>query len=84
MTSRGKCHILTAMDYLSRWAEAKATKQIIAKDVAKFVYEDICCKFGVPLEVLSDQGSGFRGELTEHLCDKMKITHRFTTPYYPQ
>ena len=20
----------------------------------------------------------------DHLCDKMKITHQFTTPYYPQ
>ena len=54
ITSRGKSYILTSMDYLSRWAEAKAVKQIAAKDVAKFVYEDICCKFGVPLELLSD------------------------------
>ena len=72
------------MDYLSRWAEAKATKQITAKDVAKFVYEDICCKFGVPLELLSDQGPGFNADLLDYLCDKMNITHRYTTPYYPQ
>ena len=43
------------MDYLSRWAKARAVKKITAKNVAKFVYEDICCKFGVPLELLSDQ-----------------------------
>ena len=73
ITSRGKTCILTAVDYLSRWAEAKAVKQITAKDVAKFVYEDICCKFGMPLELLSDQGPGFRVELMEYLCNKMKI-----------
>ena len=84
ITSRGKCYILTAVDYLSRWAEAKAVKQIRAKDVAKFVYEDICCKFGVPLELLSDQGLGFRAELVDYLCEKMKIKHNYTTPYYPQ
>ncbi|MCO5576353.1 hypothetical protein L7F22_030162 [Adiantum nelumboides] len=84
ITSRGKSYILTAVDYLSRWAEAKAVRQITAKDVAKFVYEEICCKFGVPLELLSDQGPGFRAELLDFLCDKMKITRRFTTPYYPQ
>ena len=84
ITSRGKSYILTAVDYLSRWAEAKAVKQITAKDVAKFVYEDICCKFGMPLELLSDQGPGFRAELMDYLCDKMKIKHSFTTPYYPQ
>ena len=84
VTTRGKSYILTAMDYLSRWAEAKAVKQISAKDVAKFVYEDICCKFGVPLELLSDQRPGFRVELMDYLCDKMNIRHNYTTPYYPQ
>ena len=58
-TGKGKSYILTSVDYLSRWVEARAVKQITAKDVAKFVYEDICCKFGVPLELLSDQGPGF-------------------------
>lgn len=84
ITGRGKCYILTGVDYLSRWAEARAMKQITAKDVAKFVYEDICCKFGVPLELLSNRGPGFRADLMEFLCEKMKIKRRYTTPYYPQ
>ncbi|MCO5558526.1 hypothetical protein L7F22_012111 [Adiantum nelumboides] len=84
ITSRGKSYILIAVDYLSRWAEAKAVRQITAKDVAKFVYEEICCKFGVPLELLSDQGPVFRAELLDFLFEKMKITHKFIAPYYPQ
>ncbi|MCO5597162.1 hypothetical protein L7F22_051238 [Adiantum nelumboides] len=84
ITGRGRNYILTAVDYLSRWAEAKAVRQITAKDVAKFVYEEICNKFGVPLELLLDQGPGFRAELLDFLCEKMKITRRFTNPYYPQ
>ncbi|MCO5561428.1 hypothetical protein L7F22_015049 [Adiantum nelumboides] len=65
ITARGMCYILTAVDYLSRWAEDKPVKQITSNDVAKFVYEDICCKFGMPLELLSDKGSGFQGELVD-------------------
>ncbi|MCO5570729.1 hypothetical protein L7F22_024457 [Adiantum nelumboides] len=85
MTQREKCYILiAAVDYLSRWAEAKAVKQITAKDVAKFVYEDICCKFGMPLELLSDRGPGFNSDLVDYLCDKLKIQHNYSTPYYPQ
>ncbi|MCO5570045.1 hypothetical protein L7F22_023759 [Adiantum nelumboides] len=84
ITARGKCYILTAVDYLSRWAEAKPVMQITSKDVAKFVYEDICCKFGMPLELLSDKGPGFRGELVDYLCEKLHVRRRFTTPYYPQ
>ncbi|MCO5548514.1 hypothetical protein L7F22_001974 [Adiantum nelumboides] len=84
ITARGKCYILTAVDYLSRWAEAKLVKQITSKDVAKFVYEDIFCKFGMPLELLSDKGLGFREELVDYLCEKLHVRRRFTTPYYPQ
>ncbi|MCO5608154.1 hypothetical protein L7F22_062360 [Adiantum nelumboides] len=84
ITARGKCYILTAVDYLSRWAEAKPVKQIKSKDVAKFVYEDICCKFCMPLELLFDKGPGFRGELVDYLCEKLHVRRRFTTPYYPQ
>ncbi|MCO5554703.1 hypothetical protein L7F22_008236 [Adiantum nelumboides] len=68
MTGRRNAYILTAVDYLSRWAEAKAVKQITSKEMGKFfVYEQICCKFGVPLELLSDRGLGFRGELFDFL-----------------
>ncbi|MCO5578412.1 hypothetical protein L7F22_032254 [Adiantum nelumboides] len=84
ITSRGKSYILIAVDHLSRWAEAIAVKQITAKDVAKFVYDEICCKFGVPLELLSDKGPGFRAKLLDFLCAKIKIRHQHTTSYYPQ
>ncbi|MCO5598190.1 hypothetical protein L7F22_052282 [Adiantum nelumboides] len=82
ITSRGKSYILIAVDYLSTWAEAIAVKTITAKDVVKFVYNEICCKFGVPLELLSDKVPGFRAKLLDFLCAKMKIRHQHTTPYY--
>ncbi|MCO5583890.1 hypothetical protein L7F22_037806 [Adiantum nelumboides] len=81
--TRQKSYILMAVDYLSRWTEAKAVKQIIANNVAKFVYEEICCKFGVPLELLFDQGPRFTAEFLDYLCQKIKIKRQFTTPYYP-
>ncbi|MCO5606023.1 hypothetical protein L7F22_060210 [Adiantum nelumboides] len=84
ITRRGKSYILIAVDYLSRWAEAIAIKQITAKDVAKFMYDEICCKFGVALELLSDKGPGFRAKLLDFLCAKMKIRHQHITPYYSQ
>ncbi|MCO5586803.1 hypothetical protein L7F22_040745 [Adiantum nelumboides] len=40
--------------------------------------------FGVPLEILSDRGPGFRGDLVEELMKKLKIKRRHSTPYYPQ
>ncbi|MCO5559044.1 hypothetical protein L7F22_012636 [Adiantum nelumboides] len=72
------------VDYMTRWAEATTSARIIAKEVAKFVYESICCTFGVPLEILSDRGPGFRGGLVGELMKKLRIERRHSTPYYPQ
>ena len=69
---------------MTRWAEAIATTSVTAKEVAKFVYENICCCFGVPLEILLDKGPGFRGDLVGELMEKLGIARRHSTPYYPQ
>ena len=64
---------------------SKSSEANWSQDVAKFIYEDICCRFGMPLlELLSDNAQSFRSELVDYLCKKVKIRHSFTTPYYPQ
>ncbi|MCO5605686.1 hypothetical protein L7F22_059870 [Adiantum nelumboides] len=40
--------------------------------------------FGVPLEILSDRGLGFRGDRVGELLKKLKIKRRHSTAYYPQ
>ncbi|MCO5611402.1 hypothetical protein L7F22_065655 [Adiantum nelumboides] len=72
------------VDYMTRWAEATTTSRITAVEVAKFIFEHICCRFGVPLEILSDRGPGFRGDLVGERMKKLKIKRRHSTPYYPQ
>ena len=69
---------------MTRWAKAVPTSRITAKDVAKFVFNSICCRFGTPLEIISDRGPGFRGDLVKELMIKLGFKHRHSTPYYPQ
>ncbi|MCO5553797.1 hypothetical protein L7F22_007323 [Adiantum nelumboides] len=80
----GKLYIIMGVDYMTRWAEATTTSRITAVEVAKFIFEHICCRFGVPLEILSDRGPGFRGDLVGELMKKLKIKRRHSTQYYPQ
>lgn len=82
-SSGGKKHIVLAIDYLTRWVEAKAVREVNAKVVASFIYDQICCRFGVPLVLISDRGQGFQSELVEALVE-MGIQHRFSSPYHPQ
>ncbi|MCO5592499.1 hypothetical protein L7F22_046502 [Adiantum nelumboides] len=83
MAQSGKQYIIVGVDYMTRWTKAAATIRITAKDVAKFVFENIC-RFGTPLEIISDRGPGFRGDLVGELMEQLGISRRHTSPYYPQ
>ncbi|MCO5558503.1 hypothetical protein L7F22_012088 [Adiantum nelumboides] len=83
-TANEKLYIVVAIDYMTRWVEAQSVAKVNEKTVSKFFYTHICCRFGTPLEIVSDNGPGFRrGRLTK-VCEELKISHRHSTPYYPQ
>ncbi|MCO5567279.1 hypothetical protein L7F22_020969 [Adiantum nelumboides] len=82
--ANGKLYILVAIDYMTRWVEAQSIARVNEKTVSKFVYTPICCRFGTPLEIVSDNGPGFRRGLLTEVCEELKIFHRHSTPYYPQ
>ncbi|MCO5577968.1 hypothetical protein L7F22_031805 [Adiantum nelumboides] len=82
--ANGKLYILVAIDYMTRWVEAQSIAKVNEKTVSKFVYTHICCRFGTPLEIVSDNGPGFRRGLLIEVCEELKISHRHSTPYYPQ
>ncbi|MCO5592173.1 hypothetical protein L7F22_046169 [Adiantum nelumboides] len=83
-TKNGKLYILVAMDYMIRWVEAQSVARVNKKTVSRFVYTHICCKFGTPLEIVSDNGLGFRKGLLTEVCEELHILHWHSTPYYPQ
>jgi hypothetical protein len=54
-----KRYILVAIEYVTKWAEAIATKNDDADTVARFLYENIITRFGCPKELVSDRGTHF-------------------------
>ena len=50
-------YILVATDYLTKWVEAKATVKNDARTTDKFLYEYIFTRYGLPIELVSDQGT---------------------------
>ncbi|MCO5597446.1 hypothetical protein L7F22_051524 [Adiantum nelumboides] len=84
MAQSGKQYIIVGVDYITRWAEAAATTRITAKEVAKFVSENICCRFGTPLDIIFDKGLGLREDWVGELMEQRGISRRHSSPYYPQ
>ncbi|CAN6557527.1 unnamed protein product [Malus baccata var. baccata] len=82
--SFGFTYILLAVDYVSKWVEAKATRTNDSKVVADFVKTNIFARFGMPRVLISDGGSHFCNRTIEALLKKYKVTHKVSTPYHPQ
>ena len=83
-TGRGNRYIVVAMDYFTKWPEARAIKNATAEEVIEFIWEDIICRHGCPRKIISDRGTHFNNKLMENLMEKCGINHRLTTPYHPQ
>src|SRR6266508_3268980 len=65
ITREGNRYIVVAMDYFSRWPEARPLKAANAETVATFIYEEIICRFGAPRILQSDRGTHFVKEITK-------------------
>ena len=83
-TSFGFTYILLAVDYVSKWVEAKATRTNDSRVVADFVKSNIFSRFGMPRVLISDGGSHFCNRTIEALLRKYNVMHKVSTPYHPQ
>ena len=52
-------YAVVAVDYFTKWAEAKPLAMISSKKVQEFVWEAIICRYGIPREIISDNGIQF-------------------------
>ena len=82
-SSNGHEYILVAVDYFTKWVEAASYHVLNAKKVAQFIRSNIICRYGVPFEIITDNGSHFQKEVVD-LMKKYKIQHHRSSPYRPQ
>ncbi|GJZ78196.1 reverse transcriptase domain-containing protein [Tanacetum coccineum] len=82
-SSRGNKYILVAVDYLSKWVEAKALPTNDARVVCK-ILKSLFARFGTPRAIISDRGTHFCNEQFEKVMVKYGVTHRLSTAYHPQ
>ena len=72
------------MDFLIKWPEVFATDNHRDETIARLLMEHIICRYGVPLELLSDRGADFLSELVTEVCRLAGIKKLNTSAYHPQ
>jgi hypothetical protein len=82
-TKSGNKYILVAIDHYSKWCEAKAIADHGAKTAARFLEDEIICRYGVPKFVLTNNGGEWATEF-DVMCRDYVIQHQRTAPQWPQ
>ncbi|GJS64525.1 reverse transcriptase domain-containing protein [Tanacetum coccineum] len=75
LSSRGNKYIIVAVDYLSKWVEAKALPTNDARVVVKFL-KSLFSRFGAPRAIISDRGTHFCNDKFDKVMSKYGVTHR--------
>jgi transposase InsO family protein len=84
VSNQGKKFVLCLTDAFTKYAVMIAIDNKEAATVAKHIFESWICKFGTPLEFVSDNGKEFCNNLAKELYALLQIKHSTTTPYWPQ
>jgi len=84
LTNHNNKYIVVAVDYFTKWPEAKPIPKATAEEVSIFIFEDIICRHGSPQKILTDRGSHFNNQLIKELTNKFQVKHGFSTPYHPK
>ena len=84
MASRNYKYAAVAMEYFSKWIEAKALREITAGALQKFFCQNIVCRFGVSKKVTADNGKQFDYTTFRQFCTQLGTKLRFASVYHPE
>ncbi|XP_071708623.1 uncharacterized protein [Rutidosis leptorrhynchoides] len=82
-SSKKNQYIIVAIDYVSKWAEAKALPTNDSRVVVDFL-KKLFCQFGFPKALISDHGTHFTNQLLERVLKRYGVNNHFSTAYHPQ
>ena len=83
-TKEGYQHLIIAQDYFTKWPIVRPTKTTNMEEALDFLWENICTQYGIPEQVITDQGTAYTSEKWKRTVQKWGINHTPTTAANPQ
>ena len=76
-------YTVVAIDYFTKWGEAKPLAMISSKKVHEFIWEHIICRFGIPHKIVSNNEIQFDSNKLCNFCDDLGIKKSFSSVDHP-
>jgi hypothetical protein len=83
-SDKGKMFILCITDGFTKYVELVALLNKEASTVAEAIFDKWICRFGTPLDLVTDQGTEFCGRMSQELFTRLGTAHFTTTSHHPQ
>ncbi|GKV02599.1 hypothetical protein SLEP1_g15017 [Rubroshorea leprosula] len=77
-------HLIVGVDYFTKWVEARALSSLTSKKVEDFVFSSIICRYGIPNQIIADNGTQFNCSSFRDFCSSYGIKLQFTSVYHPE
>ena len=80
----GGCqYLFSCVDRYTRWIEAVGVPDATAATCARAFMFNVIARFGVPSQVVCDNGPAFSAQLFKYFCSNLGIKLTHSTPYHP-
>ena len=83
-TEAGNKFVLVIGDYFSKWMESIPISDQTAEVVAEAFVKEFVSRYGMPMELHSDQGSNFQSKVFKESLRLLGISQTRTCPYNPK
>ncbi|GKV15225.1 hypothetical protein SLEP1_g26025 [Rubroshorea leprosula] len=80
----GVTHLIVGVDYFTKWVEARPLSSLTSKQVEDFVFSSIICRYGIPNQIVADNGTQFNCTSFRDFCSSYGIKLQFTLVYHPE
>jgi hypothetical protein len=83
-SDKGKKFILCITDAFTKYVKLVALPNKEAVTVAEAIFDKWICRFGTPLNLVTDQGTEFCAKLSQELFTRLGTSHLTTSSHHPQ
>jgi transposase InsO family protein len=77
-------YVVVAVEYFSKWIEAKPIATITSATVQKFFWQNIVSRFGVPKAITVDNRTQFDAETFKAFCHQIGTKIHFASVRHPE